>query len=364
MRGKDGKRNKKTSEGDPVSDSGRINQISKRDEKRRKIISLIILVIITFSCVWVWRYAPEDIVPAIKDISKICCLGAGAVILKYIPQLKESIKFKQIFKQIVSAFILWVATLVGIGSISVLAVSTVRVELEKGKENQKELNETPKGNANDITTNVELKPKRNVKEFVWENDIFFQELESYYDGTIKVGEEDEYIWRLILEDLTTFDDEEDKTYQKEYSKEYVNEIENALQIEGKYIDSVKENNTNDVQWELLNDMEGFRNRANTFDVVSGNLNQLGIIEEAMGLLERIMGKEEWKERYRESVRFHIKGLKSAIREVRFSQYKTSEEQMETMRDKVLEAYEHNESAKVEGAGKVLKVLTEYGFMIG
>ncbi len=295
----------------------------------------------------------------------VCCFsgvilsGCSIVLLPTISALRKCHFFKEVFWGLLNHILPWWTVLIVFLSLPSMIVAAKKADIvlevtkaianisidkdEKDSQSQSENSETA-GQGKIVL------PKRNKKEFVWEEDIYIGDLSEYYDGDIDEKDEERYIRELILEDLShmTNGEVKDKTsFSEDYSiKTTAANYSFELYLDIKDGPYPEENIENALQVAI-----DYRKRADDSQRVSGNLRQLGMLKDTLGDWKYERGKSDWEKAYEESLKYYILSIKHAVKEVENKLFSTEQWQVEDAWDAVIKEY-----GKLSGTEKIRNVI--------
>lgn len=143
----------------------------------------------------------------------------------------------------------------------------------------------------------------------------------------------------------------------EYSMEYETLVTEANEYYSLFQIARNNENSLNVQIQLLKLSETCRQKADGKDHVSENLRQLGKTQIDLADLEGDSGDEFCKQ-YTIALGNFILSYKSAIREVEFGQYGTDSDQIIIVVQDIKDVYTKLDKEGREGAGEMLEVIQE------
>lgn len=327
-------------------------ELSRKQQKFRVRIWEIVLVI---GLIFAWKIKNGENTEIAVKIQ-----NSGGLILAacfgILGSIKESLGkcqfFKEVFWRLLNRVIPWLALSIILFMLPLTIAANAKVDEQKETAKHSEDN-LPHSVASENVQQKEAElPKRNREAFVWEEDIYIDDLSEYYDYDGEITEEDKvrYIRELILEDLSHMkqgevkdmsgfsEDYSVKTTDANYSFELYQEIK-----DGPYPEENIEN-------ALLVAIK-YRELADDAQRVSGNLRQLGMLKDTLGDRNYKRGKNSWEKDYEESLKDYILSLKHAVKEVENGLFSTKQSQIEDIWEDVIKEYE-----KVSGTERILGVL--------
>lgn len=268
--------------------------------------------------------------------------------------IKESLGkchfLKEVFWRLLNRVIPWLAVLIILFMFPLTIAAYAKVDEPKETARHSEDNLSHSVDLETVRQEESVLPKRNGKAFVWEEDIYIDDLSEYYDGEIDEKDEVCYIRKLILEDLSHMkkgevkdmsgfsEDYSVKTTRANYSFELYHDIKDG---------SYPEENIENALMVAIK----YRELADSSQRVSGNLRQLGMLKDTLGDWNYKRGKNSWEKDYEESLQYYILSLKHAIKEVEYGLFSTEQSQIEDNWDAVIKEY-----GKVSGTERILDVI--------
>lgn len=337
---------------------GQSGKLTRQDYKRRIVTGIISVFVMLCIAASTFYIKDTKAVEFIKWAAGAPIAVSGTIILVKIKTLLKCSKFSDVFRILISSFCLWTAVLMLLnGSLVMGAAAWNVMHAEANEEDKKKQEREDEDKAQMVT------PKRNDNDFVWEDDVFIEDISKYYDGTINEEEEDKYILELLKEYFENQDED------GMYNRTYEDETALANQYYKQYLHAVDEGYALAVQHNALYQSKVNRKEANISSKVAANLKDLGNTEVELGELEKNMGNENWQNQYVDALGHYIKGLKCSIREVELGWYDTKKEMSDDLWEHIVSTYEEiddfttTDGTIEERAKKIVGILKNVeGFM--
>lgn len=308
-----------------------------RQNYKRRIIAAAILGIIMFG-IAVSTFYIED-TKAVEYIQ----WAATSLVVFSIPifmgkcsELSECRIPRDIFRILISSIFLWTATLMLVNGCVVVSVAAWNV-MHAEEEGEKEKQDKDDTDEEQVKTKV---PKRNRTAFVWEEDVFIEDVSKYYDAPINPEDEEQYILALLKEDIeNSIAEVADVKGGGIFEDDYEKKTALANQYYNQYLNAVAQGFDLTVQYSELCESKTKRVEANISDKVAANMKELGSTEIELGDLENQMEHKKWQEKYVDALQHYIMGFKCAIQEVELGWYNTDEELKETLWQRIITTYD-------------------------
>lgn len=309
-----------------------------RQNYKRRIIAAVILGIIMFGIAVSTFYIEDTKAVEYMQWTATGLIGVSVpIFLGKCSELSECRIPRDIFRILISSIFLWTATLMlvnGCVVVSAAAWNVMHAEEENEKEKQNKEGDT---DEEQVETKV---PVRNGTVFVWEEDVFIEDVSKYYDGPINPEDEDQYILALLKEDIeNSIANAADAEGRGIFKGDYEKKTALANQYYNQYLNAIEQGYDLTVQYNELCESKTKRVEANISDNVAANLKELGSTEIELGNLENQMEYKEWQEKYVDALQHYIMGFKCAIQEVELGWYNTDEELKETLWQRIVTTYD-------------------------
>lgn len=333
---------------------GQSGRLTKQNYKRRIIAALIWGIVTLCLAISTFYIKDDKTVEFIKWVAGAPIVASLTLVLGNINVLLRCQKLCDVFRVLISSICLWIAVLTLVSGCVVKGAAAWNV-MHVEENHDKKDSETEEVDKEQVKV-----PMRNEIEFVWENDIFIDNVSKYYDKPISKEEEDKYILELLKEDFENnkYNVQESRN-GGEFSDAYEQAISLANQYYAQYQNAVNQKFDLAVQYNELYQSKTERVVANDADKVSANLRELGNTEKMLGNLEEEMENTAWQTRYFNALKYYIEGIKCSVQEVDLGWYKTNKESKEVLWQHILKTYDeisYFDTAEGIRAVKVAKLL--------